>query len=217
MAIKFNVPGSKRKELANELSAWLGYELNYKGAPTFAYEIGETTIDKNGNVEFGTLSEETIERLLQHIYDEGFEFETVTEESSEATTVEIQVPFENVKVGSLTSLLETKGSLIKKALGINDIRVKMYEDKVGFPWFDNQSNAETLKAYTTFITKLCEMTMNQKRINKTESTVNSEKYAFRCFLLRLGFVGDEFKADRKILLQNLSGSSAFKSEVKSNG
>jgi hypothetical protein len=38
-----------------------------------------------------------------------------------------------------------------------------------------------------------------------------EKYAFRCFLLRLGFIGDEYKKSRKILLKNLSGSSAFKS------
>ena len=36
------------------------------------------------------------------------------------------------------------------------------------------------------------------------------EYAFRCFLLRLGFIGDEYKAVRKILLANLSGSSAFK-------
>ena len=35
-------------------------------------------------------------------------------------------------------------------------------------------------------------------------------YAFRCFLLRLGFIGSEYKAERKILLKNLSGSSAFK-------
>ena len=44
--------------------------------------------------------------------------------------------------------------------------------------------------------------------------VENEKYAFRCFLLRLGFIGDEFKADRKVLLQNLSGSTAFKGGAK---
>ncbi len=44
---------------------------------------------------------------------------------------------------------------------------------------------------------------------------SDEKYAFRCFLLRLGFIGDEFKKSRKILLANLDGSSAFKT-VKEN-
>jgi len=41
--------------------------------------------------------------------------------------------------------------------------------------------------------------------------VENEKYAFRCFLLRLGFIGAEYKIERKILLRNLTGSSAFKS------
>ena len=54
------------------------------------------------------------------------------------------------------------------------------------------------------------MARNQKRINAKEKEVDNEKYAFRCFLLRLGFIGDEHKATRKILLRNLSGSSAFK-------
>ena len=42
-----------------------------------------------------------------------------------------------------------------------------------------------------------------------EKTEN-EKYAFRCFLLRLGFIGTEYKKQRKILLSRLNGSSAFK-------
>lgn len=51
---------------------------------------------------------------------------------------------------------------------------------------------------------------NQKRITAKEKPAENEKYAFRCFLLRLGFIGTEYKGERKILLKNLSGSSAFK-------
>lgn len=36
------------------------------------------------------------------------------------------------------------------------------------------------------------------------------KYVFRCFLSRLGFIGDDSKATRRILLQNISGNSAFR-------
>ena len=54
------------------------------------------------------------------------------------------------------------------------------------------------------------MAKTQKRVNSTEKTVENEKYAFRCFLLRLGFIGSEYKNERKILLANLTGSSAFK-------
>lgn len=36
------------------------------------------------------------------------------------------------------------------------------------------------------------------------------KYAMRLFLVRLGFVGDECKQARKILLRNLSGNCSWK-------
>jgi hypothetical protein len=55
------------------------------------------------------------------------------------------------------------------------------------------------------------MSLKQKRISSIEKPTENEKYAFRCFLLRLGFIGDDYKKSRKILLKNLSGSSAFKS------
>ena len=58
------------------------------------------------------------------------------------------------------------------------------------------------------------MARNQKRVNAKEKDTDNEKYAFRCFLLRLGFIGDEYKIARKILLRNFSGSSAFKSSPK---
>lgn len=51
----------------------------------------------------------------------------------------------------------------------------------------------------------------EKTKNCREKDTDNEKYAFRCFLLRLGFIGAEYKQDRKILLRNLTGSSAFKS------
>ena len=74
--------------------------------------------------------------------------------------------------------------------------------------------AQEATAITHFINAICEMAKTQKRIAPTSKPVENEKYAFRCFLLRLGFIGDEFKADRKVLLQNLSGSTAFKGGAK---
>ena len=65
-------------------------------------------------------------------------------------------------------------------------------------------------AYTHFVNSLCKMTKEAKRVTAKEKIVDNEKYAFRCFLLRLGFIGTEYKTERKILLRNLSGSSAFK-------
>jgi len=73
---------------------------------------------------------------------------------------------------------------------------------------------DEVSAYSQFICALCDMSRNQKRVNATEKDVENEKYAFRCFLLRLGFIGEEYKKERKILLRNLNGSSAFKGGAK---
>ena len=61
------------------------------------------------------------------------------------------------------------------------------------------------------------MAKKAKRVTLKDKEVENPKYAFRCFLLRLGLVGAEYKQDRKILLKNLTGSSAFKSGAKKGG
>lgn len=210
MKIKFTVPGRKRKELATKTAAWLGVELDYLGAPTFAYKLGNFTIDLDGRMSCDeNVDPEMMERLMQYLYDEGFNGET--EEPNEVTVIAIQVPTPDEKaVENLKAIVKTKGDLFKKAFSCDSLEIKENDDMLEFPWFDTNANSDEVHAYMTFITKLCEMAKTQKRVNLTENKVNNEKYAFRCFLLRLGFIGDEYKADRKILLQNLEGSSAFK-------
>ena len=126
--------------------------------------------------------------------------------------VTISVPLDRVKVGSLTALADAKAGLIRKVLGAQDLRIDMDEEKISFPWFSGGSDADTLQAYTQFIEALCKMSANQKRVRAREKAVDNEKYAFRCFLLRLGFIGDEYKQTRKILLKNFEGSSAFRTQ-----
>ena len=127
-----------------------------------------------------------------------------------AEGIAIQIPASKANTENLTRILDTKGALIRKALGVEDLSFGVIENRVDFPWFPSDCTPEDLKAYMHFITALCKMSVDQKRINKTDKEVDNEKYAFRCFLLRLGFIGDEYKAERKILLRNFKGSSAFK-------
>ena len=129
---------------------------------------------------------------------------------SEPVGLTVEIPLDKVAVGNLTKLLDAKGSLIEKALGVSKLPIEIQEDRVAFPWFPELPDADAVKAYTHFISALCEMSKNAKRVTVTEKAVDNEKYAFRCFLLRLGFIGSEYKVERKILLKNLSGSSAFK-------
>ena len=126
----------------------------------------------------------------------------------------VEIPLDKVAVGNLTRLLDAKGSLIKKALGVDALPIVILEDRASFPWFTELPDTDAVQAYTHFISALCGMSKNAKRVTVTEKAVENEKYAFRCFLLRLGFIGAEYKTERKILLKNLTGSSAFKSGAK---
>ena len=151
---------------------------------------------------------------------EGSE-ETVPEEDEQEAALEpkemgltVSMPrkyFNDQALTNLKNLVESKQTLIKNALGIAELPIEVGEEKVSFPWFEiKPADEDAVTAYTHFMYALCEMARNQRRINGTEKEVENEKYAFRCFLLRLGFIGEQYKVERKILLQNLSGSAAFK-------
>lgn len=222
MRVEFNKTGAERKALVTVIGEILGTKPKYMGMPTAAYDFGGLIIDKSGGAEFEeNIFPKDIENLLDQLADRGFvaEGKEVSEDheempQSECVGLTVAIPLENVLVGNLTNLLDAKATLIKKALGVDDIRIDVDPEKVSFPWFSEILDADTCRAYQNFIAALCKMSKEQKRINATEKPVDNEKYAFRCFLLRLGFIGAEYKADRKILLQNLDGSSAFKSGAK---
>ena len=220
--IKINAQGAERKRLVLTIAKWLGCEAKYLGAPSFAYEIDYFTIDKSGSLTFESRADsEVIERLLEHIYDEGFYIDqSVTDEEAETedtTGVVISIPmaeFTETSLKNLLNLVEAKSNLICKAFNLGIANVDLEGDALKFNWLPTDPTPEEVKAYSHFISALCKMAKTQKRINAKEKEVDNEKYAFRCFLLRLGFIGDEFKAERKILLRNLTGSSAFKNPAE---
>ena len=229
MNINYNVSGSDRKQLVAAIAEYTGEKPKYMGAPSFAFQVGEFHISVNGMVSMDTIS--SAAPLIRFLREKGFQAEDplagcvadeTTEESSDAEEIEdsgicISMPrmlFTDSGLANLHSIVEAKGSLIRKALGATELPIEVTDFKVSFPWFQAEYTADELNTYGEFISKLCDMARNQKRINAKEKEVDNEKYAFRCFLLRLGFIGDEYKTARKILLRNFTGSSAFKSAPK---
>jgi hypothetical protein len=219
MQINYNVTGSKRKELVSAISQALNTPAKYLGAPTFAYMVADYSVDKNG-VLSGPENYELVEDLLGlynfKVVTEEYDTPLLQAESEDTIQLIIQMPradFTDTALENLQGLVESKAVLIKKALGEDSIPINVSDELITFPWFQGECSAEEVKTYTHFVTALCEMAKKQTRVNSTEKSVENEKYAFRCFLLRLGFIGSEYKMERKILLSKLSGSSAFKSGI----
>ena len=176
-------------------------QRGFEGTAPETTDIAPESPDTVAESETEEVSAET--ETTQHKPTQG--------ETCESIDLTITLPLESVAVGNLTKLLDAKGGLIKKALGVDDLGFEINEESgtMCFPWFGEVSFDEAM-AYTHFVNALCKMTKEAKRVTAKEKNVDNEKYAFRCFLLRLGFIGTEYKAERKILLRNLSGSSAFK-------
>lgn len=224
MIINYNVSGSERKRLVVAIAEHAGEKAKYHGAPSFAYQVGGVTISVDGKV---TIEDNSVApELIRVLREKGFQAEDPLEacsgEPDEAEQVEttefdgvcISMPrslFTDRDLENLKALIAAKEPLIQKAFGATALPVEVAQEKVSFPWLAGMPNPDELAAYDTFLCKLCEMARRQARVVAKEKPTENEKYTFRCFLLRLGFIGDEYKSMRKILLRNFTGSSAFKS------
>ena len=234
MQIKYNVTGDRRKALVAVMRDVLQDTTRYLGAPSFAFQVGAYTVDKNGTVTCpdGT-GEGQIEMLIRELAHDGFIGERVGEAAKPAKPKEVEAisPIEEnpraidlehlavelpkdgmtpTAIENLRRLVASKEILLKKALGSNRLPITEHSDKIEFGWFRPTENQTEIAAYYQLVQGLCELARTQKRVSATEQEVENEKYAFRCFLLRLGFIGSEYKEARKILLKNLSGNAAFR-------
>ena len=241
MEVKYNVTGSRRKEMVKIISEILKMKEIYLGMPSCAYVINNLTVSRNGTLIYDDRTKNSvIEKIMEELSRAGFVAENIaTSESktnetnsttgdndtarSENVGLTLAIPresFTDDALQNLQKLIDAKGSLIKKALAVNSLPIEVDDEKISFSWFQDVKDRETIDAYTNFITALCNMAKTQNRSTAKEKSTDNEKYAFRCFLLRLGFIGQQYKTARKILLRNLSGSSAFKNivskEVSSN-
>jgi hypothetical protein len=227
-----------RKELAHKLAQYLEVTPVYLAAPSFAYQVGAYTIDRQGRILDSTGQVVELEDLLA---------DTKEEPVLETTALEIEIPLEGYQGQSLRNLLHiiySKQPLIKKALDLDTdlvseeiitaldqrpmvtlehfqkamegrncpgIDFDFAKETITFKLGQGGDDPEKVEAATQLLglVNLSARRLKQNASAKTKPTDN-EKYTFRTWLLRLGMIGEEYKTARKVLLQNLSGNSAFR-------
>ena len=210
MIIEFQLTGEKRNELVNTVSEIIGIPAEYQFMPTCAYKIGDFyTVTKEGNLEISDSADgKEVEMLIDKLVHRGYD--VPLDEEKNGLTVEIPLELvDESTIDRLRKIVENKGELFKAVFKTDNLEIVVEANKVCFPWFTLENDDDT-DAYCTFISMLCEFAKNQKRINNKPETTDNPKYTMRCYLLRLGMIGAEYKAVRKVLLRNLSGSSAFR-------
>lgn len=232
MELNYKVKGDKRKELVKALEEILGVKSEYMGVPTFAYRIGRVIVDRAGTVFEEDASIEVFQNVIIALSLRGFVPEggleqagigahgdesTITDSGATSTNkvdlLEIQMPrdmFTDKGLENLKRLIYAKGDLIKKAIGTDELPLNIEGETIGFPWFPLKGDADEVRHHEKFIEALCSMAINQTRVTAKAVKSENEKYDFRCFLLRLGFIGDEHRAFRRYYLRNLTGNASFK-------
>ena len=155
--------------------------------------------------------EDLIRQLREHVFRDDME---ITEEVPvQQDKLTIAIPKESLTdtaLENLQKIIANKQTLFQRASRTDSTEIEITEEKINFTWFPYTTDSDEMAAYTQFISRLCDMARDAKRVSSKPTETDNDKYAFRCFLLRLGFIGKEYKTARKILIRNLTGNSAFR-------
>jgi hypothetical protein len=206
MTIYYNC--TNRKPLVQAISEITGATAEYQFMPTCAYKIGDFfTVTKEGNLEINDRADsKEVEHLIDELVRRGYDI------PDDETKLTIEMPRERLDdaaIDRLRKIVENKKELFKVAFKTDNLEIEVTEKTVEFPWFTPEQDGDSY-AYCTFISMLCGFVKNQKRVNNKPDITDNPKYAMRCFLLRIGMIGTDYKVARKVLLRNLTGSSAFR-------
>ena len=214
--IRFTLESKQRPKLAQEIGNLLGTAPHYKRVPSCAYDIVGYRLDKEGVLYIPEgVEEETVEDLILQLRECGFQDDAeITEEVPvQQDKLTIVIPRESITdmaLENLQKIIANKQTLFQRAFRMDSTEIEITDEKINFTWFLYTVDGDEIAAYTQFISRLCDMARDAKRVSSKLTETDNDKYAFRCFLLRLGFIGKEYKTARKILLRNLTGNSAFR-------
>ena len=149
-------------------------------------------------------------------------------------TITIEIPFTGSE-DILRALLQSKATLITAALGEdaywyspepeyspenpggwygpapadNTLPIEIEDGKAKFEWLRFGTDNEVVQAWSAFLCAAVKFSKTAKRVTAKDKPVESEKFAFRTFMVKLGMNDVENKANRKLLLRNLTGDAAF--------
>lgn len=236
--MRIDTSAQNRKDVVKAVSELIGIASQYMGPPTFAYQIGSFTVDREGFVETEKEEEGTV--LLQGLIEMG-----LAEGEQEVKTLEINIPTQGMAGRNMVNLifsLHSKQYLLNRSIAKDIFHIpsnlievldrtdipdrdtflrifRQYEESSrGISFTDEnviftfpfENEPDILRSYTELSARMVKQAKEQKRISHKETIVENEKYYMRVWLLRLGFGGKEGKESRKLLLKNLKGHSAFR-------
>lgn len=226
-----------RSPLIEELKRQTGQTVEYSGAPTFRYRVGDYTVLRDGSIE---VPEDKAESgLLRHLAEKGL----ISWQSEPPTGIAFDAAsFTGRSMTNIVKMLSAKERLINRAIGVpNAFHMKtdfVRELKETVPstmdefrsimsqfggaavmkgiWLSGEQLIFTGFPETEACRILAEhivMTATKSRWIKSSAVESvSEKYSFRVWLNSLGMKGPQYAQARAELLKNLKGDSSFRTQ-----
>ena len=236
MTIETNI--TNRRELANALAQYMNTRAIYLGPPTFAYQIGDIHLSREG-----ILSGDDLDGIFPFLEMQGIITvqHKLIQKTAGSTAAGIQIPLEGytpVNLRNLLSMLYSKQWLIKKACSMPALHIP--ESAVNSMPTDTLESAvqsledlkaagsltsiditceqitffmdadADLEAVQTFLQQIVYTAKAATRVFPAYHPQENEKYIMHDWLIRLGLCGPDHKALRKILMANLRGNCAFR-------
>ena len=240
--MRIETNAANRKDVVKAVSGILGQPSKYMGVPTCSYQIGNCTIDKSGAVETedekiaemvraGLLEQGLIESLQAEVDETtvSLPMDGMTVEGLKNLTYLIHSKQYLINRAFAEEVFWIPATLVE-ALGSAEVFdtetflqafQKHAGECKGISFLDGKAaftlpainDPDMIRAFTNLTAAMAQQAKEQKRISPKETIEENEKYYMRIWLLRLGFGGAEGKEVRNLLLKNLKGNSAFRTEA----
>lgn len=226
MTIHFEGASERRKELVQAFAEATGAESKYLGAPRFDYQVGGYIIHKDGSVDADDLMDaKEIGLTLHALRAKGFIATNSEWGQMEEAPAEKELP-ESIRhedgialsfskeglsaesIANVRKLIAAKAPLIKLALELDELPIEEEDDKLTFTWLPITAPHEMVEATAQLLAAILKLVKRLKRVTVVERETDNPRYTFRCFLLRLGFIGDEYRTTRKYLMKGMPGNGS---------
>ena len=239
--MRIETNAANRKDVVKAVSGILGEPAKYLGVPTCSYQIGNCTIDKSGAVEtedektaemvtaglteqgfigepqpemnkttvsipIKDMTAEGLKNLIFLIRSKQYLIGRAFAEDVFRIPTALVEALGSAEVSDTETFLQAFQSHAEECRGIS------FQDGTVTFTLPTISDPDMIKAFTHLAAAMVQQAKEQKRISPKETIEENEKYYMRIWLLRLGFGGAEGKEIRDLLLKNLKGNSAFRTE-----
>lgn len=225
-----------RKDLVKAIAAHIGQESHYAGPPTFAYTVGpyfvycdcsisaaamhcseafKTFLAEQGFLEKETLQLQVplaqldgaaLKNLVFMLYSKQYLLNQALDSECFSISEDLAMELKAKQPASQETFLEIWNSHSANCRGISFASSAI---SLQFPISDHAAQNQAL---TDLAAAMIKKAQESKHIRPAKQKPENEKYYFRVWLIQLGLSGPSHKNTRNLLLTNLHGNSAFRTQ-----